>query len=74
MSEVYTERIHPHVEFALHGSVLILNFSIANRHKSRHHFQRSKVHVLAITRAHKLQRLLHNRFRIYHTLNKCQRS
>jgi hypothetical protein len=61
-------------ESPIRRSVLILNFRIVNCHKRRYHFQRVKVHALAITPAHKLRRLLHNHFGIYHTLHKCLRS
>ena len=38
----------------------------------RSHFQRGKMHALALTPAHKLHRLLQNRFGISHTFHKFQ--
>jgi len=58
--------------FPLGGSVLILKILLVNPHNPRLNLQRGKVHVLALSPAHKLRRLLHSLFRMYHTLQKCQ--
>jgi len=54
------------------GRLLILKIRIVNLHNPRSHFQRGKMHALALTPAHKLHHLLQNRFGISHTFHKFQ--
>jgi len=48
---------------------VVSNIPIVNRHKLSHNFQKGKVHVSTIHRAHSFQRLLYTWIRIYHTLH-----